>query len=689
MTEENYSQHKRNGERLANQMSLIELVSQMRNSSKAIERLNIKQYNWWNEGLHGVARAGIATVFPQAICMAASFDKDEVKKCADIISTEARAKFNESQKNKDYSIYKGLTLWSPNINIFRDPRWGRGHETYGEDPYLTSVLGCAFIEGIQGDNEKYMKASACAKHFCVHSGPEALRHTFNAEVSKKDFYETYTPAFEAAVKKAKVSGVMGAYNQVNGESCCASDKLIEKLLRNEWDFDGYYVSDCSAILDVIYKHKKTLNPAKGAAMAVKAGCDLECGVVYSLLPVSVKLGYINKETIKNSVARLMAIRSSLGMFDNNCHFNKITIKENATPEHEAQAIKMAEKGIVLLENDGTLPLKENAQKILITGYNADNKLAYLGNYFGDPSHFVMVTDAVCEYNSETEFIRGIHLYDSKKNSDEQLALEKAKNCDIILMCTGLDSSIEGEEAGGALAGGGGNIGKQGDRETIDLPLNQQKYIEKLIDTGKKIILLNFSGGCINFGKFKSRVNAIVQCWYPGAQGGKAIADILFGKCSPSGKLPITFYNSTDDLPDFCDYSMQNRTYRYFKGNVQYPFGYGRTYTKFSLEDITLIGEEIKATICNIGNEKSDTVLQLYVSYPPTEYPNPQKSLVSFKRIGLKPGERETITFKITSEYLTSANNDGKKIILDGCYKFTLTDGCDFTSKPILYQKQKN
>ena len=313
-----------------------------------------------------------------------------------------------------------------------------------------------------------------------------------------------------------------------------------------------------------------------------------------------------------------------------------------------------------MENDGILPLKENAQKILITGYNADNKLAYLGNYFGDPSHFVMVTDAVSQYNRETEFIRGIHLYDSSKSIDEEQALKKAQESDIILMCTGIDSSIEGEEAGGALAGGGGNIGKQGDRETIDLPLNQQKYIEKLIDTGKKIILLNFSGGCINFGKFKSRVNAIVQCWYPGAQGGKAIADILFGKCSPSGKLPITFYNSTDDLPDFCDYSMQNRTYRYFKGNVQYPFGYGRTYTKFSLEDITLIGEEIKATICNIGNEKSDTVLQLYVSYPPTEYPNPQKSLVSFKRIGLKPGERETITFKITSEYLTSANNDGKK-----------------------------
>lgn len=684
MTNENYQKHKIIGQNLADKMSLIELVSQMRNSSKSIERLGIKSYNWWNEGLHGVARAGVATVFPQAICMAASFDRETVKKCADIISTEARAKFNESQKNKDYSIYKGLTLWSPNINIFRDPRWGRGHETYGEDPYLTSILGCAFIEGIQGDDEKYMKASACAKHFCVHSGPEALRHTFNAEISKKDFYETYVPAFEAAVKKAKVSGVMGAYNQVNGESCCASDKLIEKLLRKEWGFDGYYVSDCSAILDVIYKHKKTLNPAKGAAMAVKAGCDLECGVVYSLLPVSVKLGYINKEIIKKSVARLMAIRSSLGMFDDNCHFNKISTEENATPEHEAQAIKMAEKGIVLLENDGTLPLKENAQKILITGYNADNKLAYLGNYFGDPSHFVMVTDAVCEYNSETEFIRGIHLFDSKKSSDEQLALEKAKNSDIILMCTGLDSSIEGEEAGGALAGGGGNIGKQGDRENIDLPINQQEYIEKLIKTGKKIVLLNFSGGCINFGKFKNRVNAILQCWYPGAQGGKAIADILFGKCSPSGKLPVTFYNSTDDLPDFCDYSMQNRTYRYFNGKVQYSFGYGKTYTKFALKNTEVCENKIRATVKNVGDVESETVLQLYVTYPEADFKTPIKSLIDCKRILLKPQEEKEFEFEFDETKLLTVNDDGEKVLLSGVYNFYLTDGCDFESKALSY-----
>ncbi|MGN0574326.1 MAG: glycoside hydrolase family 3 C-terminal domain-containing protein [Acutalibacteraceae bacterium] len=686
MTEKNYSLHKEKGKQLADRMSLIELISQMCNSAKAVERLNIKEYNWWNEGLHGVARAGVATVFPQAICLASTFDEEAVKNCADIIATEARAKFNESQKNKDYSIYKGLTLWSPNINIFRDPRWGRGQETYGEDPYLTSVLGCAFIEGIQGNDDKYLKASACAKHYCVHSGPENLRHTFNAEVSKKDFYETYIPAFKAAVKKAKVSGVMGAYNRVNSESCCASEFLINDLLRNDWGFDGYFVSDCSAILDVIYKHNKFINPSKGAATAVNAGCDLECGTAYSLLSASVEHGYTDENTLRKSVSRLMAIRSALGMFDDNCPFNQIGIAENASPEHESEAVKMAEKGIVLLENDGILPLKGNAQKILVTGYNADNKLAYLGNYFGDPSKFIMVTQGISEYNENTKFIRGIHLYNPELNSDEEEALKEASESDIIIMCTGLDSSIEGEESDSDLAGGAEGFGQQGDRATIDLPQNQQKYIEKLIETGKKIILLNFSGGCVNFGKYKNRVNAILQCWYPGGHGGKAIANLLFGKCSPSGKLPVTFYNSTDDLPDFCDYSMQNRTYRYFKGDVQYQFGYGRTYTEFSLEDISIVGDEIKATVCNIGKAESDTVLQLYVTYPPTDYPNPIKSLVSFKRIGLKPGEKETVTFKITGECLSSTDTDGREIILDGCYKFKLTDGCDFSSQPILFQK---
>lgn len=689
MNDTNFSKHKQQGKHLAQQLSLTELVSQMCNSAKAIEHLGIRQYNWWNEGLHGVARAGLATVFPQAICMASTFDAQAVRQCADTIATEARAKYNESQKNGDYSIYKGLTLWSPNINIFRDPRWGRGHETYGEDPYLTTVLGCAFIEGLQGDNAQYLKASACAKHFCVHSGPENLRHTFNAEVSLKDLHETYLPAFEAAVRNAKVSGVMGAYNRMNGESCCASAELIRDLLRKAWGFDGYFVSDCSAILDVIYRHETGLRPSEAVAKAVNAGCDLECGVAYALLPVSVKHGYTDIETLRESVARLMSVRSALGMFDEDCPFHQIGITQNATPVHEAQAVRMAEKGIVLLENDGTLPLKEHGQKILITGFNADNQIAYLGNYFGSPSRFVMVPEAVAQHNSDTTFIRGIHLYDSNTEYDKENALQAAADADIILMCTGLDASIEGEEPGDLLDGGGGTLGEQGDRVSIDLPQNQQDYIKALLRTRKKVILLNFSGGCINFNPFKDRVAAILQCWYPGAQGGQAIAHLLFGKCSPSGKLPVTFYNATDDLPDFCDYSMQNRTYRYFDGEVLYPFGYGRTYTTFSAEDVSLSGDMIRACIRNCGDRASDTVLQLYVTYPKTDYPNPIKSLVAFQRIHLKPLEQGTFLFPVNDDCLISFDSEGNKVILDGVYSFVLTDGCDFATPPMLYEKRKS
>lgn len=684
MTEKCYAKHKEKGARLAGEMSLIELASQMRNSAQAIDRLSIKEYNWWNEGLHGVARAGVATVFPQAICMASSFDEKAIKQCADIISTEARAKFNESRRNADYGIYKGLTLWSPNINIFRDPRWGRGQETYGEDPYLTSVLGCAFIEGIQGDNEKYLKASACAKHFCVHSGPESQRHSFDARVSKKDFVETYIPAFEAAVKKSKVSGVMGAYNLVNGESCCASKLLIDELLRKEWGFDGYFVSDCSAIMDVIYKHGKNYKPAEGAAAAVNAGCDLECGTVYAILPAAAEHGYTDKKTLEKSVARLMTIRSALGMFDTDCPYDEIDITNNATPEHESTAVEMAEKGIVLLENDGILPLKDNAQKILVTGYNADNKLAYLGNYFGDPSRFIMVAEAVKEYNEDTEFIRGIHLYNSKENESEEEALKIASESDVIIMCTGLDSSIEGEESDSDLAGGAEGFGKQGDRETLDLPLNQQRYIEKLLEVGKKVVLLNFSGGCVNLGKYKNRVNAILQCWYPGAQGGKAIANILFGKCSPSGKLPVTFYNSINDLPDFCDYSMKNRTYRYFKGKAQYPFGYGRTYTSFALKKIGIESGGIIAEVENTGRVESETALQLYVTSPQADFETPIKSLYAFKKIRLIPGESVKVCFEINESRLQSVNENGERVLLKGDYKFVLTDGCDFSSDPIIH-----
>lgn len=456
--------HIQKGIELAEKMTVREMISQLKHASKGVKRLGVLPYNWWNECLHGVARSGIATVFPQAICMASTFSDEIVFSAAEMISTEARAKFNYSQSKGDYGIYKGLTMWSPNINIYRDPRWGRGQETYGEDPYLTSVLAEAFIKGLQGNNPDYIKTAACAKHFAVHSGPEAERHFFDAAASKKDMFETYLPAFKKAVVEGKVCGIMGAYNRVNSEASCASEALIEKVLRTAWGFDGYFVSDCGALCDIVKHHKLTKNPIKGAALSLNGGCELECGKLFRFLPLSYKLGYVKKGTIQNAAARLLAVRSSLGMFDKSCPYNNIDAEETACAKHENYAIKVAEKGIVLLENNGILPIKKNKHKILIAGYNADNELAYLGNYFGEPTAFIKVTDAIKAVNKNTDYAVG-YSYDSKKNALYQNeAEEKAKNADLILICTGLDSSMEGEE-GDAYSE---SVGKSGDRLTLSL-----------------------------------------------------------------------------------------------------------------------------------------------------------------------------------------------------------------------------
>lgn len=691
ITPENMKMHDEFGEKLASKMNLFQLTSQLKHSAKAIPKLKVKKYNWWNESLHGVARAGVATVFPQAIAMASTFSDEMMFQVAQIIATEARAKYNENQKKRDFGIYKGLTMWSPNINIYRDSRWGRGHETYGEDPYLTGKLGVAFIKGLQGDDEKYLKASACAKHFAVHSGPEAKRHSFNAVVSKKDMFETYLPAFEEAVRDGKVSGVMGAYNRTNDEACCASPTLMQKLLREHWGFKGYYVSDCGALLDIVFNHKLTKNPYKGAAMALKAGCDLECGVLYTSLPISAMLGYVKKKDLKKSVSRLMSIRSQLGMFDEDCVFNKIAPQENASKENEDFAIKVAEKGIVLLENDGTLPLKKNEQKILITGYNSDNELAYLGNYFGDPSSYVKIFDAVKKYNKDTKHTQGVHLYNEAENKDKDETIKIAKGSDIVFFCTGLDSSIEGEEAGGMLAGGGGKLGVQGDRITLELPDTQQQLMDELVKLGKKIVILNFSGGCVNLKKYKDNVNAIIQCWYPGGKGGQAIANIVFGEISPSGKLPITFYNSVDDLPDFEDYSMKNRTYKYFKNEVQYPFGYGLTYTDFEL-----VGAEfdkgkmqMNITVKNIGDFDSDEVFQIYTTYPKQSYETPLKSLIKFKRIHLKQGEQTTVSLNFNESDFYSIDEDGNKVFTKGIYNLIIQDGQNINDSSLTFTNEND
>lgn len=676
---ENWKHHEEVGRELADQMSVRQLASQLKHKAKAIPKLKIKKYNWWNESLHGVARAGIATVFPQAIAMAATFSEDLIFHTAEIISTEARAKYNESQQKGDYGIYKGLTMWSPNINIFRDPRWGRGQETYGEDPYLTGLLGTAFIRGLQGDDEKYTKTSACAKHYAVHSGPEALRHYFNAVADKKDLFETYLPAFERAVREGQVSGVMGAYNRTNGEACCASPTLMQRLLREYWGFKGYFVSDCGALIDIVKHHKLVSSPYKGAALALNAGCDLECGALYRKLPMAHLLGYVTKETMRDSVARLMAIRSSLGMFDPDCKYNQIDPSENATEENENYAIHVAERGVVLLENDGILPLKKNAQKILVTGYNAENIYAYLGNYFGDPKKYVKVLEGVQGYNRDTRYAQGIPLWQKPDPKERQKALDMARESDVILFCTGMDASIEGEAGGEAFANAG-NLGKQGDRPDLELPLVQREFLDDLAALGKKLILLNFSGGCINLKKYKDRANAILQCWYIGGKGGQAIANILFGEVSPSGKLPVTFYNSVDDLPPFEDYSMENRTYKYFKGAVQYPFGYGMTYTDFVLEnaELDMKQERLKLTVRNTGDFDSDEVLQVYVTPPARDYCTPAKALVRVKRLHLKQGVAETVEIPMPENVLYTIDGDGNKVYTKGEYQIRIEDGQSIT-----------
>lgn len=681
MNQEYWELHKNNAKILADELTVKELISQLMNNSVGVPRLNIKDYNWWNECLHGVARAGVATVFPQAIAMAATFSEDLLFDVASVISNEARAKYNYAQSIGDYDIYKGLTMWTPNINIFRDPRWGRGQETYGEDPYLTSILGMAFIKGLQGD-DKYIKTAACAKHFAVHSGPEEGRHSFNAKATKKDMVETYLPAFKRAVVDTKVCGVMGAYNRTNDEACCASDTLMNKVLRDAWGFDGYYVSDCGAIDDIYSHHHLTKKPEEASALALNTGCDLECGTLYCMLDKAYENGLVSEETLKKSVTKLLAVRHSLGMFDDECLFNDISINENATEKNEKFAIEVAEKGIVLLKNNGVLPLNEKEQSVAIIGCNADNELAYLGNYAGDPTEFVTVKKAI-QNRIDAPYSEGYSFRPVTNKLLNNEAVKISKNADVILLCTGLDPSMEGEESGELLLGGGGMLGKQGDRVSIDLPLVQQKLLDKLIPLGKKIVILNFSGGCMNFGEYTDKVDAILQCWYPGAKGGEAIANLLYGKVSPSAKLPVTFYNNDDDLPPFEEYSMANRTYRYFDGKVLYPFGYGLTYTNFELLNVEMIDNAIKCKIKNTGNFDCDEVLQLYVTQPKAEYTNPIKSLIKVNRFNLKPNEEKEIEFVINDNDLYSVNDNGDIVYLNGEYSLQITDG-NYISSSLKY-----
>lgn len=658
---------------LVAQMTLEEKVQQTVNGAVAIERLGIKAYNWWNEALHGVARAGTATVFPQAIALAATFDEELAEKVADAVSTEGRAKFNIQQKFDDTDIYKGLTFWSPNVNIFRDPRWGRGHETFGEDPYLTSRMGVRYVEGLQGHDANYMKAAACAKHFAVHSGPEDIRHSFDAVVSQQDLYETYLPAFRACVQEAKVEAIMGAYNRTNGEPCCGSKTLLQDILREKWGFQGHVVSDCWAIKDFHTGHCVTAGPLESVTMSMNNGCDLNCGSLFLYLEEAVKQGTVSQERLDEALVHLFTTRMKLGTFDGEgaTPFDAIPYTVVDSAPMQALNLEASEKCITLLKNEGNLlPLDQSKIKTIgIIGPNADNRRALVGNYEGTASRYYTIAEGIQEYLSDTARVlvsEGCHLYkESMSNlsaAGDRLSEVKAicEASDIVVLCLGLDSGLEGEE------GDEGNQYASGDKPNLNLPGKQQELLEVAYQSGKPVVLVVLSGSALALNWADEHIPAIVQGWYPGAQGGRAIARVLFGDKNPEGKLPVTFYRSTEELPAFTDYSMENRTYRYMKNEALYPFGYGLSYTDFSYShlavspakdaeatavsaaDYSVVLDEkgmiAQVTLTNTGKSEGIETVQVYVKADRSGTPNAQ--LKGIKKVTLKPGESRNVTLEL-------------------------------------------
>lgn len=782
---------------LLSRLTLEEKVLLMQNTSPAIPRLGIKAYDWWNEALHGVGRAGLATVFPQSIGMGASFNNDLLFQVFTAVSDEARAKSTEFSKQGELKRYQGLTMWTPNINIFRDPRWGRGQETYGEDPYLTSQMGMAVVRGLQGpEDAKYDKLHACAKHFAVHSGPEWNRHSFNAEnINPRDLWETYLPAFKDLVQKANVKEVMCAYNRLEGDPCCGSNRLLMQILRNEWGYQGLVVSDCGAISDFYMDraHKTHADKGHASAGAVLNGTDVECGTNYASLPQAVKEGLISEESIDISVRRLLKARFELGEMDNNISWNNIPYSVVDSKEHRDLALRMAHESIVLLQNKKNILPLHKKMKIAVVGPNANDSVMQWGNYNGFPSHTVTLLEGIKQYVPEaqiifepgcdhtsnltlqsvfqqcsmngkngfsakywnnpkqegnpdvlthistpfhfittgaTTFAAGVNLsnfsasyeaifrptqtedisfrfqtqgatrlsIDGKEvaaglnfkhnanvytlkaeagkeyqikidfaffNRDAALdfdmgrevpvdftkSIQRIKSADVVVFAGGISPSLEGEEMRVTIPGF-----KGGDRETIELPAIQSRLISELKKAGKKVVFVNFSGSAIALPAEKEACDAILQAWYPGQAGGAAIADVLFGTYNPAGRLPVTFYKSTAQLPDFEDYNMTGRTYRYMKESPLFPFGYGLSYTTFQYGDATLsaatIAHDDKVTlnipVSNIGKKDGEEVVQVYMRRP-GDTEGPSHALRAFKRIAIGKGQTNQVEIPLVKE----------------------------------------
>ena len=672
MKQELHELYLKKAKELVSKMTIEEKTSQLCSEAPAIERLGIPAYHWWNEGLHGVARAGIATIFPQSIALAATFSREALRDCGRITALEGRIKYNAAAAKGDRTIYKGLTFWSPNINIYRDPRWGRGQETYGEDPVLTSVCGEEYIKSLQeGDDDRYLHAAACAKHFAVHSGPEGGRHGFDSVVNDFDLNDTYLPAFKWCVEEADVQSVMGAYNMINGIPSCAHP-MIEEKLRKEWGFTGYFVSDCGALADMHMFCLVTHTAIESAALALKAGCDLNCGQVYLHVLQAYNEGRVTEEDIDRAVTCLMAIRYKLGMFDPECSYNKETDYSLVECDaHRKLSYEAAVRSAVLLKNDGVLPLDKKALKtVAVIGPNAVSAKVLEGNYNGRSGDYRTVLDGVkrvCGDDVRVLYAAGCPLY---KQTDESCAgprdnfaeaLTVAEAADAVILCMGLDPSIEGEE------GDANNEYGAGDKSGA-FPGLQPELMEKIAALGKPTVLVPFAGGALDLNRASEIMNAILFAWYPGVMGGDAIADLLFGVRNPSGKTPVTFYRSLDELPAFTDYSMEGRTYRYMKNDALYPFGFGLSYTTFSFGEPRVTANDepgrytIEVDVTNTGDKAGETVVEIYATYGKERYITPNCKLCAFDRVSLEAGETKTVTLEVEPTFILLTDKDGSRYL---------------------------
>ncbi|MDO5400801.1 MAG: glycoside hydrolase family 3 N-terminal domain-containing protein [Eubacteriales bacterium] len=666
----NRNEARQKAEALVEKMTVVEAASQLRYDAPAIEHLGVPAYNWWNEALHGVARGGVATSFPQAIAMAATFDRDQVQKMGDVSATEGRAKYNASTALDDRDIYKGLTFWTPNINIFRDPRWGRGHETYGEDPFLTAELGKSCIRGLQGDGET-MKSAACAKHFAVHSGPEGLRHSFNVDIDRRSMEETYLPAFQAAVQEAHVEAVMGAYNAVNGAPCNGSKELLQGILRGEWGFEGHVVSDCWAINDFHEFHKVTDTPAESTAMALNAGCDLNCGCSYRCLITALMQGMVKEADIRRAAVRLFTTRYLLGIMGEGSEYDSIPFEAVECPAHLAAAREAAQRSCVLLDNKGILPLDKTRLKTVgVIGPNANSREALVGNYHGTSSRYITVLEGIQDELGEDVrvlYAQGCHLF---KDTTEPLAqagdriseaVQVANHSDVTVLVLGLDATLEGEQ------GDTGNADASGDKLGLLLPECQRKLADAVLATGKPVILCLMAGSAIDVSEISDRAAATVLLWYPGARGGRTAADILFGNVSPSGKLPVTFYHNGDleKMPAFTDYSMENRTYKFMDFAPLYPFGYGLTYGDVNVLSAQRREEAdrviITAQVENRAARATEDVLQVYVQNEGSPLAPRNPRLCGFQRFACAPGEQKTVEISVPAAQLRVVDETGSRI----------------------------